>query len=197
MECYQRRKDYQVAEMERKVMILSNRARFIEEQCDGVLDLRRKKKEVVIEELRSRGYATLPDDTEFKYLRSMSFDSLVEENIALLRKERDEMMSELEILRGSSCQSLWRADLEAFEAAYEEYVVARKEKETAVGTSGGETGGKGTRKKIVKKVPVTAVAPTAATAPAPAPATNAVLTSTAMMTASPSKPLKRVIRVSK
>jgi DNA topoisomerase-2 len=201
MECYQRRKDYQVAEMERKVMILSNRARFIEEQCDGVLDLRRKKKEVVIEELRSRGYATLPDDTEFKYLRSMSFDSLVEENIALLRKERDEMMSELEILRGSSCQSLWRADLEAFEAAYEEYVVARKEKETAVGTSGGETGGKGTRKKIVKKVPVTAVVPAAATAPglapAPAPATNAVLTSTAMMTASPSKPLKRVIRVSK
>lgn len=151
MECYQRRKDYQIAELERKVVILSNRARFIEEQCDGVLDLRRKKKEAVISELRERGYATLPDDSEFKYLRSMSFDNLVEENIAQLRKERDEMMAELEILRGSSCSSLWLKDLEKFEEAYEEYVVFRKEKETAVGTEG-ESGGKTVGKKRIKKV---------------------------------------------
>ena len=151
MECYQRRKDYQIAELERRVLILSNRARFIEEQCDGVLDLRRKKRDVVVEELRERGYATLADDADFKYLRTMPIDSVVEENIAVLRRERDEMMAGLETLRASSCSALWQADLDAFEVAYEEYVATRKMKETAVGT-GADTGTPATKKRAVKKV---------------------------------------------
>ena len=35
------------------LVVLSNKARFIKEQCDDNLDLRRKKKNVVIELLKS------------------------------------------------------------------------------------------------------------------------------------------------
>ena len=44
---YQLRKDYQLKELQRKIILLSNKARFIKEQCDNVIDLRKKKKDVV------------------------------------------------------------------------------------------------------------------------------------------------------
>ena len=53
---YTKRKAYMIKQLKKIVKILHNKARFIEEQCDGTIDLRRKKKEEV-----KSGSATIGD----------------------------------------------------------------------------------------------------------------------------------------
>ena len=53
-ELYVKRKNYLIKNLNEEVMILSNKARFIKEQCDDVIDLRRKKKDMVINLLKER-----------------------------------------------------------------------------------------------------------------------------------------------
>ncbi len=49
---YKDRKTYLLHILSRAIAILSNKARFIKEQCDGTIDLRRKKKDAVIQLLK-------------------------------------------------------------------------------------------------------------------------------------------------
>jgi len=44
---YQKRKNYLINEMEKKLIRLSNRAKYIQETLNGTIDLRRKKSEQV------------------------------------------------------------------------------------------------------------------------------------------------------
>ena len=85
---YVKRKIYMIAQLEKIVKVLSNKARFIEEQCNDVIDLRKKKKDAVTQLLESRKFDKVDD--EYTYLTSMAIHSLIEENIEKLRKERDE-----------------------------------------------------------------------------------------------------------
>ena len=113
---------------DRIVMLLSNKARFIEEQCEEVIDLRKKKKAQVIDLLKSRNYDIIDNDKEYKYLRGMKIESLEEENIVRLRKERDEKMKELEVLKKTSERKMWLTDLKQFEKLYDKYLVERQDR---------------------------------------------------------------------
>ena len=117
-----------INELNRIVMLLSNKARFIEEQCEEVIDLRKKKKAMVIELLKTRNYDIIDDDDEYKYLRQMKIESVEEENIVKLRKERDEKMKELEILQKTSERKMWLSDLKQFEKLYEKYLIDRQDR---------------------------------------------------------------------
>ena len=118
MEYYQKRKDYMIAKLEREVMILHNKARFIEEQCEDKLDLRRKKKEQVNMLLTQRKYDKIDGDDDYKYLVSMPMSSVMEENITKLRKERDDKMKELEILKNTTIETMWNNELENLKKQY-------------------------------------------------------------------------------
>ena len=123
---YQLRKDYQLKELQRKILLLSNKARFIKEQCDNVIDLRKKKKEVVIKLLFDRNYAMIDNDEDYKYLRSMTFEQLEEENIEKLLKECQDKQIEFDILTNKTIEELWLYDLKCFDKAYVRYKVERK-----------------------------------------------------------------------
>tara|TARA_Y100001970_G_C14253363_1_gene873395 strand:+ start:494 stop:3952 length:3459 start_codon:yes stop_codon:yes gene_type:complete len=125
---YKLRKQHMINELNRIVMLLSNKARFIEEQCEEVIDLRKKKKAMVIELLKTRNYDIIDDDDEYKYLRQMKIESVEEENIVKLRKERDEKMKELEILQKTSERKMWLSDLKQFEKLYEKYLIDRQDR---------------------------------------------------------------------
>ena len=123
---YNLRKEYQLKELQRKIVLLSNRARFIKEQCDNIIDLRKKKKDVVIKLLFDRNYAMIDNDEEFKYLRSMTFDQLEEENIEKLLNECKQKQTEYDTLSSKTIQQLWMHDLKEFDKEYEKYKIARK-----------------------------------------------------------------------
>lgn len=112
---YQERKTYQLDALKRECTILSNKAKFILEQCEDKLDLRRKKKDRVIELLKMHKYDAIDGDSEYKYLRSMPIDSVIEENINILLSQRDERQKEYDILSNKTIESLWMEDLAKLE----------------------------------------------------------------------------------
>jgi DNA topoisomerase II len=106
---YKIRKAHQLEALEMEYILLSNKARFIEEQLHNTLDLKGKKKDWVIEELIRRNYH--PIDEEFNYLRHMHIDSVIEENVLKLRQERDHKLTELETLKATTEIQLWQREL--------------------------------------------------------------------------------------
>jgi len=124
---YGARKDYQIANLEKAVMVLSNKARFIKEQCDipASLDLRRKKKAEVLGMLAARGYDIVDGDQDYGYLRKMSIESVEEENRLRLMTERDAKCLTLEQLKNTTLEQMWSDDLQAFSEHYQKYRSAR------------------------------------------------------------------------
>ena len=131
---YVRRKDYQIKALERELVLLSNKAKFIKEQCDNVIDLRRKKKQVVIDLLKTRGYDVVDGDEEYKYLVKMPIDSVIEENVEKLMKEKGEKEKQLEKLKKITIESMWSKELNKLTIAYQKYKVARVKKHESLPT---------------------------------------------------------------
>jgi DNA topoisomerase-2 len=126
---YHKRKAYQIKELERIVRLLSNRARFIEEQClaiddPNVLVLQRKSIQQVNQILEERQYDKIEGD--YKYLTSMPMSSVMEENRQKLLREKREKEQELEKLSKKTVRTMWLEELEEFEDAWERYRQERR-----------------------------------------------------------------------
>jgi DNA topoisomerase-2 len=80
LDYYQKRKHYQIQSLEKELKLLSNKAKYIEENLEGTIDLRNKKKDVIIKMLEDKSYDKLDDDNDYKYLLKMPMDSVSEEN---------------------------------------------------------------------------------------------------------------------
>jgi len=125
MDLYKKRKAYLVEAMEKKLVKLSNRARYIQETLKGTVDLRRKKAEEVTALLTGMNFAKL--DGDFKYLIKMPMDSVTEENVANIMKEKTDTESELEALKAKTLEKMWLDELEQLEKQYAIYKAKRVE----------------------------------------------------------------------
>jgi len=125
---YITRKEYLIKHLEKIVMVLSNKARFIKEQCDDVIDLRKKKKQQVIELLQSRNYDVIDQDNDYKYLRTMTIDSVEEENVAKLIAEKEKKQKELDIVKKKTIEQMWTEEINTLNIQYEKYQKIRKSK---------------------------------------------------------------------
>ncbi len=145
---YQKRKAYQIEELQRIVMVLSNKARFVKEQCDDNLDLRKKKKAVVIELLKTMGFDIIDEDDGYKYLRSMTIDSVEEENYTKLMDECNIREQELEALKLKTIENMWLEEISVLQKQYKKY---KKEREDRL-SGGGSKKLKIRKKKLKKKI---------------------------------------------
>jgi len=144
MGVYQKRKDYLVGALAQKLVKLSNRARYIQEVLKGTIDLRKKTAQQVTDLLTSMNFATI--DGDFKYLIKMPMDSVTEENVANIMKEKADTEEELVILRTTTLETMWLGELTKLETEYDLY---KKKRETI--QSGQSVSGE--KKKILKKKP--------------------------------------------
>jgi DNA topoisomerase-2 len=128
LEFYEDRKEFMIDALEKEIMILSNKAKYIKEVLDGTIDLRKKKKQEIIDMLVEKEYDTIDDDEEFKYLVRMPMDSVSEENVEKLMKEHHEKLDELERIKATTIEQMWLSELEILENEYQEY---QKEREQA------------------------------------------------------------------
>jgi DNA topoisomerase-2 len=101
--------------------VLSNKARYIQEILNDTIDLRKKKKEQVTDMLVQKGYSTIDDDEEFRYLVKMSMDSVTEENVDKINKERADKENELHIVESTTIQQMWLHELSMLEEEYLKY----------------------------------------------------------------------------
>ena len=143
MSLYQKRKDHLVLAMSNKLIKLSNRARYIQETLTGVIDLRKKTGQQVTDLLTSMNFA--PIDGDFKYLIKMPMDSVTEENVANIMKEKADTESELAALRATTLETMWLGELAKLETEYDVY---KKKRETI---QMGKSSGPGDKKKMVIK----------------------------------------------
>jgi DNA topoisomerase-2 len=124
MGLYQKRKDYLVADMEKKLVRLSNRARYIQETLAGTIDLRRKTAAQVSELLTGMKFAQI--DGDFKYLVKMPMDSVTQENVESIMKEKENTEMELAALKAKTLQKMWLDELAALEQQYIIYKIRRE-----------------------------------------------------------------------
>ena len=130
--------------LENQLILISNKARFIKENCADVIDLRKKKKDVIIQLLKTRDYAIMNGDEDYKYLRKMPMDSVCEENFQALLKEKGDKEAELNIVKETTIQKMWLSELRILEKEYEQYKIDR------VNRSRGLTTKKKKKKKVKK-----------------------------------------------
>ena len=123
---YEERKKYLIEVLERELCLLSNKAKYITENLNDTIDLRRKKKDVIVAMLKEKGYDKIDGDSEYKYLRKMPMDSVSEEEVAKLLKEENEKKMELNIIQKMKIENMWLNDLIDLEAGYEKYKKARE-----------------------------------------------------------------------
>ncbi len=118
---YQDRKNYLIEALERELTLLTNKAKYIKENLDGTIDLRKKKKEQVIEMLEAKGYDKIDDDEEYKYLVKMPMDSVTEENVEKLLKDKGNKEQELEQVKNTTIHKMWLNELNELREQYMEY----------------------------------------------------------------------------
>jgi hypothetical protein len=103
---------------------LTNKARYIQETLSGVVDLRKKNASQVVELMNTRKFDMI--DGEFKYLIKMPMDSVTEENVAHIMRERDDAQKELEILIATTLEQMWMKELLHLENEYAAYKKKRE-----------------------------------------------------------------------
>jgi DNA topoisomerase-2 len=140
---YQTRKDYMIDSLQRELVLLSNKSKYIKENLDGTIDLRRKKRDEVNQLLLQKKYDVIDEDTDFKYLVKLPMDSVTEENVAKLLKEHGDKVAELEIVKSRTIQQMWSGELDTLSSEYAKY---REERERSISGTG-----KKTSTKVVKK----------------------------------------------
>ncbi|KAJ5272937.1 DNA topoisomerase II eukaryotic-type [Penicillium angulare] len=143
---YERRKQHQLSELQRELEKLSNQARFIQMIIDGKLVISKKKKAVLINELREKGFKPFPkvsdaskmgedepvveeaeeaEDVEvsklssaYDYLLGMSMWSLTQERVERLRRQVGDRETEIDALIKLSKEDIWTRDLDDFIAEW-------------------------------------------------------------------------------
>jgi DNA topoisomerase-2 len=139
---YEKRKAYQVNAMQLLLRKLSNRARYILANLDGSIDLRKKSSAQVNELLQRMQFDTFDED--YKYLTKMPMDSVTNENVDSILKEKASMERELQILMGTTIEQIWGRELDEFVAEYTKFCGVRYR-------VGSTTSDKPTTKKVIRK----------------------------------------------
>jgi DNA topoisomerase-2 len=140
---YQVRKDYMIDALQRELVLLSNKSKYIKENLDGTVDLRRKKREEVSKLLKDKSYSIIDNDEDFKYLVKLPMDSVTEENVAKLLKEHGDKAAELEVVKSRTIQQMWSGELDTLSSEYAKY---REERERSISGTGKKSGA-----KVIKK----------------------------------------------
>jgi len=121
LKMYKERKDYLVEAISSELLLLSNKAKYIKENLEGTIDLRRKKKEEVTEMFTAKGYDIMDDDKDYKYLTRMPMDSVTEENVTKLEKERGTKEVELNKVQSMTVQQMWLHELDELVEEYDKF----------------------------------------------------------------------------
>jgi DNA topoisomerase-2 len=111
LDFYDKRKSYQIQILTSELVVLSNKARYIQEILNDTLDLRKKKTREIVEILENKGYDKIDGDNEYKYLVKMPMDSVSEENVKKIMNETGNKEMELNVLKTKDIKTIWSEEL--------------------------------------------------------------------------------------
>ncbi|KAL4923578.1 DNA topoisomerase 2 [Aspergillus undulatus] len=143
LKTYERRKQYQLGQLQTELEKLTNQARFVQMIIDGELIVSKKKKTALVAELKDKGFKAFPkvsdaakagetekvveasedededDDTQnlahaYDYLLGMAIWSLTQERVERLRRQIGDKEVEIDELIKLSKEDIWNRDLDDF-----------------------------------------------------------------------------------
>ncbi len=109
LELYAERKKHQLKIMGEELVLLSNKAKYITELLEDTIDLRRKKKDAIIQMLSQKDYDMIGGD--YNYLIKMPMDSVCQENVEKLLATRGQKEAEIALLKKTKIQDIWMSEL--------------------------------------------------------------------------------------
>ena len=101
-----------IASIEKELRLLSNKARYIQGTLQGEIDLRGMKKGDILDMMNEQKYTIIDDDNDFKYLLKMPMDSVSEENVERVLKDKLCKETELTIIKSTTIENMWLNELE-------------------------------------------------------------------------------------
>jgi DNA gyrase/topoisomerase IV subunit B len=110
IEYYEKRKSYITEKLQRELLILQSKARFIKEYIDGILQINKKSKDFIIRLLEDRNYPK--DESSYDYLLKLPIYSLTLEKIQELNKNCESKKQNLIFIQSKTPEELWKIDLE-------------------------------------------------------------------------------------
>lgn len=143
IDIYRKRKEALLFDMRAHFVKLSNKAKYIQGNLSGEIDLRRKTKQQVDMLLDSMTFQKI--DNTYDYLVEMPMNSVTEEKVAKIMKEKSDLEIEIKVLESTSPEEIWIKELSALKISYLSYKTKREALQNAMTREGS------TQKKIVKK----------------------------------------------
>jgi len=150
LEIYEKRKAYQLSALNKELVLLTNKAKFINAILNDILDLRKKGKQEIIEILTKMEFDLLEEDKDYKYLTKMPMDSLTNENVEKINKEVGDKKGEINKLEALTVIDIWKQELSILSEKYQELLIERNCMDNGDSEITKKTG-----KKVLKRVPKT------------------------------------------
>jgi DNA topoisomerase-2 len=119
IDTYSTRKAHMIAHLKTTLFKLSNKALYIQLVLDDVIDLRRKSSSQIDDLLTKNKLGKIEDS--YDYLIKMPMNSVSQENIDRLLKEKGNNELELQQLQNTTVQSMWLHEINNFEIQYNKY----------------------------------------------------------------------------
>ena len=143
---YSKRKKQMIVDLEKLLVKLSNRAKYILATLDGSVYLRKKNATTVKELMTSKGFDQM--DGNFNYLIKMPMDSVTEENVEKILKEKNDAEKDLNKLKKTTLETMWLSELETLQSEYKKYQLGRENIQNGAISSSNV---KKVKKRVVKK----------------------------------------------
>lgn len=126
LDFYEKRKKHQIDSIEKELVKLSNKAKYINYTLEGKIDLRRKNKDAINKLLTDFKFDSIEDT--FNYLIKMPMDSVSEEEVKKLMKQESDKEQELFILINTTIQEMWLNELDTLKKEYIAYSSSNEKK---------------------------------------------------------------------
>lgn len=109
LEMYDIRKKNQLKQLKSELVLLSNKAKYINSILDGDIDLRRKKRNEIEGILNKNKFDKHGGD--YNYLIRMPMDSVCEENVEKIMKQKGDKECQISTLNKQTIQEIWIQEL--------------------------------------------------------------------------------------
>ena len=125
---YENRKEYIIRQIQKDMVLLKNRCKYIYDILHDVIDLRKKNKSQIITILKESNFDIIDKDVEFKYLIKMPMDSVSSENVTDLNNKLSDKQNQLNYYQSVSPQQLWLNDLSDLKTQYTLFLESTSDK---------------------------------------------------------------------
>ena len=146
LDLYQKRKDYQLEQLQKELDLISYKAKFIINVIEKKIKINNRKKKDIESKLFVLKFPKLGKDESYQYLLGMPIYSLTFEKVQELKNQLKEKQAEYQKLKKSTPQQIWKDELNQLLKEYNKWMEEKKKEEESIPTK------KINKKKVTKKI---------------------------------------------